>query len=184
VKRTTASADGTPIAYRVHGDGGGRSAVLLHGWMVSGAVWDELLAAWRPAGMRVLVPDLRSTGDSGAAQAGFALERYAEDVCAVLDAEHVEHAVVIGHSMGGQIAQLIAATRAPRVSGLVCVLPVPADGLLLPEELLRARVAKRIPGARLCKIDGAGHYAPNEQPKALAAVLEAFIAGLGADAAR
>jgi pimeloyl-ACP methyl ester carboxylesterase len=227
--------------------------------MASSGVFSELLEAWRPEGVRVIVPDLRGAGDSEPARDGYHLERYAEDVVAVLDAEAVERAVLIGHSMGGQIAQLVAATRPARVAGLCAVLPVPADGLPLPADatamfrsaggnaaalggildmaspgmqgairerlladalritprcvaetfdawtaggfadqltairtralvvasddpflpapLLSERVVERIAGARLAKLDGAGHYAPNEQPRALAALLEAFLAG-------
>jgi non-heme chloroperoxidase len=258
--KTASSLDGTRIAYRVLGTGA-RAVVLVHGWMTSGAVFAEVLEAWQPQGCRVIVPDLRGSGDSEAARDGYALERYREDVLAVLDAEHVGRAVLVGHSMGGQIAQLVAATSPERVEGLVGVLPVPASGLSLPDdarasfrsaggnaeslgrildmaspglarpvrdrllaealrvvpgcvtecfdswsaggfadrldavrapvlvvasddgflpaELLREQVVKPIRGARLVKLDGAGHYLPNEQPRALATALEAFLAGLG-----
>ena len=258
--KTAPSLDGTRIAYRVHGQGPA-AVVLVHGWMTSGAVFAELLASWRPEGVRVIVPDLRGTGASEPARSGYALERYGQDVLAVLDAEQVGRAVLVGHSMGGQIAQLLAVTSPERVAGLVGVLPVPAAGLplpadvsgmfrsaggnaaalggildmasprlepavrerllaealrvvpqcvaecfdswsgggfadrlgavrapaliiasddgFLPSDLLRERVVRPIRGARLIKLDGAGHYAPNEQPKALAAALEAFLAGLG-----
>ena len=48
--------------------------------------------------------------------------------------------------------------------------------IILPAALLRAKVAERISGARLRTIDGAGHYAPNEQPHALAAILDEWLA--------
>jgi non-heme chloroperoxidase len=225
--------------------------------MMSGAVFTELLEAWLPEGVTLLIPDLRSTGSSGPAQSGYALERYVDDVIAVLDAEETTRAVLIGHSMGGQVAQLIAARRPERVAGLVGVAPVPADGIALPDEVSRmfrsaggsrealggildaaspmlstsvrerllsdavtiapecvARVfdtwsaggfageldnvrapalvvasddpflpvallstafVQRIRGARITKLDGAGHYVPNEQPQALAKVLDDFM---------
>ena len=152
VQRATKSADGTRIAYRIHGSGD-RTVVFVHGWMMSGAVFSELLDAWQPAGVRVIVPDLRSAGESGPAQAGYDLDRYVEDVLAVLDAEGIPRAVLLGHSMGGQIAQLVAATRPERVAGLVAVVPVPVDGLPLPEEVKRdvsrapAAAAKRSAGS-------------------------------------
>jgi pimeloyl-ACP methyl ester carboxylesterase len=260
VHKDATSLDGTRIAYRTHGEGA-RAVVLVHGWMTSGAVFAELLAAWQPAGARVLVPDLRGAGDSEPARDGYALERYREDVLAVLDAERIERAVLVGHSMGGQVAQLVASASPERVAGLVGVVPVPASGLPLPDDargffrsaggngealgrildmaspgldrtihgrlvsealrtvpgcvaeafdawsaggfaprlpavrapslivasddpflpvdLLRERVAQPIRGARLVKLDGPGHYVPNEQPKALGTLLEAFLAGLG-----
>lgn len=258
--KNAASFDGTRIAYRTHGDGA-RAVVLVHGWMTTGAVFAELLAAWQPEGVRVVLPDLRGAGDSEPAREGYALERYCEDVLAVLDAERIERAVLVGHSMGGQVVQLVASASPERVAGLVGVLPVPASGLpllddargffrsaggngealgaildmasprldraihgrlvaealravprcvaeafdawsaggfaprlaevrapalivasddpFLPMELLRERVVQPIRGARLVKLDGPGHYVPNEQPRALGALLEAFLAGLG-----
>ena len=77
---------------------------------------------------------------------------------------------------GGSVDRL-ATVRAPS-------LIVASDDAFLPSELLRLRVVQRIRGARLAKVDGAGHYVVNEQPRALAAVLEGFIAGLGDDASR
>jgi pimeloyl-ACP methyl ester carboxylesterase len=231
--------------------------------MAGGAVFSELLDAWHTDGVRLLVPDLRGAGDSARARTEYALERYVEDVSAVLAAERVTRAVLVGHSMGGQIVQLMAASRPELVAGLVGVLPVPAAGLALPDEvrrlfrtaggdaetlgrildmaspglqpavrarllsaalriapdcvaeafdawsaggfadrltavrtrslivasddaflpvaLLRSQVVQRIRGARLAVIEGAGHYLPNDRPGALAAVLEAFMAGLGDD---
>jgi non-heme chloroperoxidase len=262
VRKTSISLDGTRIAYGVHGRGP-RTIVLVHGWMTSGAVFAELLATWQPDGARVVVPDLRGSGESEQGKSGYGLERYREDVLAVLDAERATRAVIIGHSMGGQVAQLLAATSPERVAGLVGVLPVPASGLpladdargffrgaggngealgrildmaspaldrtvharlaaealrvpprcvaeafdawtaggfepqlasvrapalivgsddpFLPAELLRQSVAAKLRGARFVKFDGAGHYLPNEQPRALSTALEAFLAGLGDD---
>ena len=101
--------------------------------MTSGAVL-ELLEVWRPQGVRLIVLDLRCAGGAERVDGGYTLERHAEDVLAVLDAEAVERAVLIGHSMGGQVAQLVAATRPDRISGLCLVLPVPASGLSLPAD--------------------------------------------------
>jgi pimeloyl-ACP methyl ester carboxylesterase len=260
MRKHATSSDGTRIAYDVLGDGP-RTIVLVHGWMASSTVFDDLLAVWQPSGFRILKPDLRGAGDSEPARDGYTLARYRDDVLAVIDAERVDRAVVIGHSMGGQLSQLIAASSPERVAGLVCIVPVPASGLPLPADaggffrsaggnaealgrildmaspgidravharltseamrvqprcvaeafdawsaggfeaqlsavrspaliiasddpflpvpLLDERVASKIGSARLAKIDGAGHYPLNEQPRAIGALLEAFLAGLG-----
>lgn len=49
----------------------------------------------------------------------------------MLDAERIERAVLVGHSMGGQVAQLVASVSPERVAGLVGVVPVSASGLPL-----------------------------------------------------
>jgi pimeloyl-ACP methyl ester carboxylesterase len=53
------------------------------------------------------------------------------------------------------------------------------DHLLTPD-YLRQEIVQRISGARLVLIDS-GHEIPMERPTELAAVIEAFVAGLGTD---
>lgn len=127
------ASDGVPIAYRVVG-AGPRDAILVHGWMVSGAVYDDLVAALDVTGLRLIIPDLRGSGGSGKPDGGYTLQRYAEDVIAVADAVGSQRFVVVGHSMGGQIAQLLAATHPERVSGLAVLCSVPAAGMPLPDD--------------------------------------------------
>ncbi|MFK7985571.1 MAG: alpha/beta fold hydrolase [Sandaracinaceae bacterium] len=115
--------------------GEGPNAVLfLHGWMVSGAVFDDVLPRLATEGRTLVVPDQRGTGASLQPASGYGLADYAADALAVLDASGVERAVIVGHSMGGQIAQYVAAHQPDRVGGLVLINPVPAGGFPLPEE--------------------------------------------------
>jgi pimeloyl-ACP methyl ester carboxylesterase len=58
-------------------------------------------------------------------------------------------------------------------------LVVGSDDPFLPPDLLREKVAAPIAGARLVIIPGAGHYVQVERPRETAAVLGAFLAGLG-----
>ena len=60
--------------------------------------------------------------------------QYAADVLAVADALGSRSFVVVGHSMGGQIAQWISATANDRVIGQVLLCPVPASGIPLPAD--------------------------------------------------
>jgi pimeloyl-ACP methyl ester carboxylesterase len=128
---TIQSSDQTSIHYRVLGNGP-RTAILVHGWMVSGAVWDELVEALDLTRVRLVIPDQRGAGASVAAS-GFNLEQYARDLQAIADAEKVSRFTLVGHSMGGQIAQLVAASD-PRVDGMVLLNSVPAGGLPLPPD--------------------------------------------------
>jgi pimeloyl-ACP methyl ester carboxylesterase len=102
--------------------------------MMSGAVWDALVERLDTTGLRLVIPDLRGTGASGKPETGFGLEQQVRDVLAVVDHAGAKRFTVVGHSMGGQLAQWIAATAAERVVGLVCINTVPAAGLPLPPE--------------------------------------------------
>jgi non-heme chloroperoxidase len=130
--KVTAS-DGVELAYRTFGTGS-TSVILVHGWMVSGAVYDDLVEAIGTDGLRLVVPDLRGTGGSGSADGTYTIEQYAKDVIAVADAAGAKTFALVGHSMGGQIAQWIAATAPDRVLGAALLCPVPASGLTLPAD--------------------------------------------------
>ncbi|MBJ6760638.1 alpha/beta hydrolase [Myxococcaceae bacterium JPH2] len=130
---TISATDGTSIHYRVIGEGP-RVVVLVHGWMVSGAVWDAMVERLETTGLRLVIPDLRGTGGSGRPATGHTLAQHAQDVLAVVDHVGAKRFTVVGHSMGGQVAQWIAATVADRVDGLVCLNSVPAAGLPLPAD--------------------------------------------------
>ncbi len=132
-RETTTSKDGTTISYRVFGEGS-HTIVLVHGWMVSGAVYDPIIGALEGIGARVLVPDLRGTGESEAGASGYAIDRYVEDVAAVVEASGEESVCIGGHCMGGRIAQGVAARHPARVSRLALVCPVPASGIPLPDD--------------------------------------------------
>ena len=135
--------DGVHLAVRVFG--GARKAdahdvdvdldvILVHGWMMSGAVFDDLLEVLNLDGLRIIVPDLRGSGRSERPEDGYSLARYAADVLTVADAVGARRFVVVGHSMGGQIAQLLAAQHPERVAGLVLLCPVPGAGMALPAD--------------------------------------------------
>lgn len=130
---TVTADDRTAIAYRTFGTGS-RTVMLVHGWMVSGAVYNDLLEHFDVEGLRIIVPDLRGTGASDKPATGYSIERHARDVLAVADHEGVGSFALVGHSMGGQIAQWIASEQPVRVSGTLLLCPVPASGMALPED--------------------------------------------------
>lgn len=133
MKTNTTQSDGVTISYRVVG-AGPRDVLLIHGWMVSGAVYDDLIAAIDTEGLRLILPDLRGTGRSGRPSSGYTIAQYAADLLQVAKDCESSRFVAVGHSMGGQIAQWLAANAPAQVSGLVLMCPVPAKGMTLPPE--------------------------------------------------
>lgn len=122
------------ISYRKFGSGP-EQVVLIHGWMVDGRVWRkvwEKLAA-NPK-LTILVPDLRGSGESGRSDSTYTLDRYAEDLVELLARESVSNYWVVGHSMGGTIAQKLISTHPSQVRGVVLAAPVPASGMPMPNE--------------------------------------------------
>lgn len=90
--------------------------VLIHG--AGGTHLDWPPALRRPARTRVIALDLPGHGRS-APPARTDTRAYADDVCALLDALAVGHAIILGHSMGGAVAQHVALTRPDLTAGLI-----------------------------------------------------------------
>ena len=99
-----------------------RANLLLHGLTDSWWSWSEVLPHL-PSSWRVLVPSHRGHGDSEspAAASAYAVEEMARDVLALLDAKGIDRAVVVGHSMGGTIAERVTVLAPRRVRALVLV---------------------------------------------------------------
>lgn len=141
------SSEDVEIAVRVfEGQAAGPSVVLTHGWMMAGKVWDPMVERLQARGVRVVVPDLRGCGESSRPSDGYSLERFADDVLAVIEAQGGERPLLVGHSMGGQIAQLAAARLGERIAGLALVNTVPLGGLPLPPDA--AGLFRSAPGSR------------------------------------
>jgi len=103
----------------VHTAGSGIPLVLLHAFPLDHSLWElqEPLADH----VRLIAPDLRGFGasDDGLPQG---MAAWADDVVAVLDALHVTGPAVIGGiSMGGYVAQHVAARHPERVAALILV---------------------------------------------------------------
>src|SRR3712207_9403497 len=76
--------NGTELAVQVRGTG--TPLLLLHGWPHTGRIWEQV----RPAGRRIIVPDLRGLGDSAEAQEGFDASSGAADLIGLIDALEIE----------------------------------------------------------------------------------------------
>ncbi|MGM0557940.1 MAG: alpha/beta fold hydrolase [Myxococcota bacterium] len=129
---TATTSDGETVSYRVIGEGS-RDIVMVHGWSVDGSVFDLLANELQADGYRLIIPDLRGTGDSSKPASGYTIENYARDVLAVASDARSGRFVLVGHSMGGAIAQKVASMRPGRIQGLMLMSPVPASGFPLPQ---------------------------------------------------
>jgi pimeloyl-ACP methyl ester carboxylesterase len=116
---TTISHDGLQLAVRMHGAATSPPVIALHGWQDNAASFD-LLAPLLPE-HRVIAIDLPGHGRSGwrSREAGYYIWSYLVDVLAVADALQLARFSLLGHSMGGAVACLLAATFPERVDRMV-----------------------------------------------------------------
>lgn len=96
--------------------------VLLHGLMGSGACWTPLARALE-ADFDVVMPDARGHGDSSSPDHGYRYDDHAGDVEGLVRGLELSRPVLVGHSMGGMTAALVASRDAGDVRGLVLVDP-------------------------------------------------------------
>jgi pimeloyl-ACP methyl ester carboxylesterase len=118
------SVEGVELAFRdLHPeqrDHSDRNAVvLIHGLGGSPDDWSAQIPALE--GVRAILPDLRGFARSSDAPGPYSMERFAEDVVALLDELELPAVDLVGHSMGGAIALQIALDHPGRVRRLMLV---------------------------------------------------------------
>jgi pimeloyl-ACP methyl ester carboxylesterase len=120
-----AADDGTPIAYEEHGVG--VPVLLVAGQATGRRGWGPFADALA-RDFRVIAYDHRGIDESGQGDpAAYSTRAFADDAVAVLDAAGVAAAHVVGHSMGGRVAQWLAADHPERVRRLVLIATTSGD---------------------------------------------------------
>lgn len=118
LQRRFVEIDGIRTHYLVVGDG--RPVVMLHGNGESVADWSRTLP--HPAsGLRVYAIDLPGAGDSDKPTFDYSAEGLADFVTRFLDALVIERPALVGHSLGGLVALIIALRQPERVSALTLI---------------------------------------------------------------
>jgi aminoacrylate hydrolase len=98
--------------------GSGPAILFIPGFGGVGSFWNAQKQFFQSR-FRVITVDHRGTGASARSKCTYSLEQMSEDVKLVLDAAAVNEVILIGHSTGGAIAQILAATMPDRVQGSV-----------------------------------------------------------------
>jgi 3-oxoadipate enol-lactonase len=114
---------GIRLAYRRSGPASAPPLVLLHALGEDSSGWEELAAAlaqsWRVYGV-----DLRGHGSSDW-PGSYSIQLMADDVVRFLDTLGLGPVALVGHSMGGVVAYVLASQHPERVSRLVLEDPAP-----------------------------------------------------------
>lgn len=99
---------------------GKQTLVFIHGWTCNARFWEAQLPAFFHQ-YRVLVVDLPGHGRSDAPRLAYTQEYLAKAVREVMNHAGVTRAVLIGHSMGFQVARQLARISSERVQALISV---------------------------------------------------------------
>ncbi|MFC8347444.1 alpha/beta fold hydrolase [Streptomyces sp. NPDC057280] len=114
----TVKANGITLAYRAWGPEDAPPVLLLHCRGADGADWTQIAERLAAAPRRVYAPDLRGHGRSDW-PGGYACEAMRDDIHGFLDALGVRRTDLVGHSLGGTVAYLLAQHTPDRVRRLV-----------------------------------------------------------------
>lgn len=133
---------------------GSAKIIAIHGWMGDHRLFEPTFPLWDRDLVSVAFMDCRGYGRRGDVGGTFTVEEIADDVRAAAHSLGWARYHVIGHSMAGMSAQLLAAEAADEIVSAILVASVPASGAIITEEqraLLRDAIID--PGARKALID-------------------------------
>ena len=111
------ASDGIRLHYGVSGRRSGPPVLLIQGLGADKSLWNLQRLALAPRYHTIAI-DNRGAGRSDKPYGVYSLEQMADDAVAVLDDAGVDDAHVVGASMGGAIAQLVAIRHPHRVRSL------------------------------------------------------------------
>jgi|SRR5215510_137102 len=116
------TVDGVRIHYQEAGDENAPAMILIHGFISSTMVWNEVFLPLSNAGFRVIALDLPGYGYSDKPRdAEYTIEAQGRAVVGLMDRLNIEKAIVVGASYGGAIAATIALDFPERVNRLILI---------------------------------------------------------------
>lgn len=128
----TITVDGMPMRWEEAGEGDGVPVVLIHGIPTSPALWRDVMPrvtggrclAWEMVGYGGSIDTGRDHDISVAAQAGYLLDW--------MDALSIGRAILVGHDLGGGVAQIAAVRRPDACAGLLLTNAICYDSWPIP----------------------------------------------------
>jgi pimeloyl-ACP methyl ester carboxylesterase len=117
-----ATVDQASIYYVTAGDPTNPAVIFIHGFGGSTFTWRDNLLPVAQAGFYAIALDLPPFGLSDkSASLGYTRSDMAKYVVGLMDILQIDHATIVGHSMGGAVTALLAVNNPERVQSLVFV---------------------------------------------------------------
>jgi pimeloyl-ACP methyl ester carboxylesterase len=138
-----AKLDGQRVHYENHGKGR-EALVFVHGWTCTLNFWSRQVSSFEGKA-RVIAIDLPGHGLSDKPEVAYTMELFARAVDAVLLDAGVDHAVLVGHSMGGPVIRQFY-RKYPRKTLALVVVDGPLRSFGKKEDMDRFIAPLRGPG--------------------------------------
>lgn len=126
--------------------GSGLPIIFLHGWCMSSAVWSAQVEGLAGS-FRLIAPDLRGHGRSRSVSGCFDFECFAADLLDLVRFLELEKVILVGWSMGAQVAMQACDELGARLAGLVLVSATPS--FTVKEDYRFGLTSKEASGMRL-----------------------------------
>jgi 3-oxoadipate enol-lactonase len=121
------------LSFNVLDSGSGEPTLLfLHYWGGSARTWNSVTERLS-ADFRCIAYDQRGWGGSDAPLQGYTLRDLAHDTSEIVRALGIKRFILVGHSMGGKISQLLASERPAGLEKLILVAPAAPTPQNIPD---------------------------------------------------
>jgi len=120
------AADSTSLFVSDWGEPAAPPVVFVHAWGLNGDMWGAQVPALIDAGFRPVTYDQRGFGRSDRPHRGYDLDVLADDLAAVINALDLRGIMLVGHSLGAQVAvRYLTRHGSGEVAGVVLSAPMP-----------------------------------------------------------
>ncbi|WP_333820083.1 alpha/beta fold hydrolase [Ohtaekwangia sp.] len=118
------------IDYLKAGDGD-ITLLFIHGSFLSKHYWREQVEYFKSS-YTVIAVDLAGHGHSGRDRKQWTMQSYGKDISGIIDSLHLKNVILIGHSMGADVALETAALQPGTVKGIIAVEALKNAGTEMP----------------------------------------------------
>lgn len=115
------------------------SLVFLHYWGGTHRTWNRVTEKLAGS-FHTVTYDMRGWGRSDSAESGYSLTELANEAASLIHELRLTKYVLVGHSMGGKVAQLLASRHPAGLAGLVLVAPAAPTPTRFPEEARQQQI--------------------------------------------
>jgi pimeloyl-ACP methyl ester carboxylesterase len=128
------------VSLNVDERGSGEPALIfLHYWGGSRRTWNRVIDSVKDS-FRCIAYDQRGWGESDAPVESYSVSDLADDASSLIKALGIQRYVLVGHSMGGKVVQLVASRNPVGLIGLVLVAPAPPTPVHFPEPMREQQI--------------------------------------------